>query len=262
MLSTRVRPASVVADPGTTSPAAHVAGVTTRSAARIGAIAGVLGDLVLFVSTLLHPLGADPSDAPAAFAEYAADSLWVWSHLGQFLGFALLAVTLAALASTFEPGRAAWARIGLVGTAAIVAVAAALQAVDGVALKVMVDRWAAAGPDARPVAFEAAFAVRQIEVGFASLLSLISGLTVTVFAVGILGSRRYSRWLGLVGVCGGLGTLAAGLAQATTGFSGPSMTLSMLSSAVLLDWVVLVAISMWRLARSVSTASDDPSSPA
>jgi hypothetical protein len=47
-------------------------------------------------------------------------------------------------------------------------VAATLQAVDGVALKVTVDRWAAATGEARLLAYEAAHAVRQIEIGFAS----------------------------------------------------------------------------------------------
>ena len=29
-------------------------------------------------------MSADPNDAPAAFAEYAADRIWVATHLGQF----------------------------------------------------------------------------------------------------------------------------------------------------------------------------------
>jgi hypothetical protein len=230
---------------------------TSGSLARIGAVAAVLGDLVLFVSTLLHPMGADPNDAPTAFAEYAANSLWVWSHLGQFLGFAVLSIALVALATTLEQGRAAaWARVGLAGTAAIVAVAAALQAVDGVALKTMVDRWAAATGDARVLAYEAAFAVRQIEVGLASLLSLVSGLTVTTFGIAILVSARYPRWLGALGLASGLATVAAGLAQASTGFSGLAMTLSMISSAVLLDWLLLVGVLMWRLARRLPAESN------
>ncbi|TME97405.1 MAG: hypothetical protein E6I40_01510 [Chloroflexi bacterium] len=118
---------------------------TERSLARLGGAAALVGTVLLFGATLLHPLGADPNDAPAAFAEYATDRLWVWTHLGQFLGFALLMAGLAAFGSTFASGAAAaWARIGVIGAAATVAVAAALQAVDGVALKAMVDRWAAA----------------------------------------------------------------------------------------------------------------------
>src|SRR5262249_38474143 len=75
---------------------------------------------------------------------------------------------------------AAWARIGVAGASASVATAAALQAVDGVALKRMVDRWMQASGPARLYAFEGAVAVRQVEIGMASLLSVVFGLTVSV----------------------------------------------------------------------------------
>ena len=209
----------------------------------------MIGALTLFIATLLHPLSADPNDAPAAFAEYAADRLWVASHLGQFLGVAVLAVALVALAAAMEAGApSAWARIGVVGTAASVAGAAALQAVDGVALRMMVGRWAQASGEARAHAFEAAFAVRQIEIGMASLLSVVFGLTISVFGISMLLGRRFPVWLGWLGLLGGLGTVAAGVAQAYTGFSGLAMALSMPASGVLLVWAVVVGAFLWRLA--------------
>lgn len=222
---------------------------TNQPLARLGAIAAIVGAILLFVSTLLHPLDSDPNDPPAAFAEYATDTIWVWSHLGQFLGVALLGIALVALAATFKPGRAAaWGRIGQAGATAIIALAAALQAVDGVALKVMVDRWAAATGDARMLAFEAAFAVRQIEIGLASLLSLLSGITLFVFGVSLVLSSRYPVWMGWVGLLSGLGLVATGLVQASTGFSDLAMTLSMLASSVFLIWAILAGVFMWRLA--------------
>jgi len=135
-------------------------------------------------------------------------------------------------------------------------VAAALQAVDGVALKVMLDRWAAATGEARALAFEAAFAVRQVEIGLASLLSLVSGFTLTVFGVAIAISTRYPTWLGGSGLLGGLGTVAAGAAQASTGLSGLAMTLSMLSSSVLLVWAILAGVLMWRSAPQLAGDCD------
>jgi hypothetical protein len=146
-----------------------VSGQAAMSAhmARLGAVAAVVGALVLFASTMLHPSDANPGNAPVAFAEYATDTLWVWSHLGQFAGLAALGAALVALAATLEPGRASnWGRVAVVGATASVAVAAALQAVDGIALKSMVDRWAAATGQEQRIAFEAALAVRQIEIGF------------------------------------------------------------------------------------------------
>src|SRR5438132_12195487 len=61
---------------------------------RVGAVAAVSGALTLFIATLLHPMNADPNDPAVAFAEYAADQLWVASHLGQFVGVAVLGVAL------------------------------------------------------------------------------------------------------------------------------------------------------------------------
>src|SRR5206468_10518867 len=76
---------------------------TQQHLARIGAVAAMSGAVTLFVATLLHPMSADPNDPPAAFAEYAADRLWVASHLGQFLGVAALGVALVALGRRWKP---------------------------------------------------------------------------------------------------------------------------------------------------------------
>lgn len=222
---------------------------TAKSLARIGTITILIGALLLIAATLLHPLDSDPADAPAAFAEYTADPKYVWTHLGQFAGFAGLGIGLVAFASTFEPGRAAaWAQIGAAGMIASIAVAAALQAVDGVALKAMVDRWATATQEARPLAFEAALAVRWIEIGLAGFLSVLSGLAVFSLGVAILSGARYPTWLGVVGALDGLGMLAAGAAQASMGFSGVAMMLSMVSSSAFLLWAVLAGVLMWRRA--------------
>lgn len=217
--------------------------------ARLGSVAAIGGALLLMITTYLHPVGDDPNDADAAFAEYAADSLWVASHLGQFVAMAMLSVALVALATAIRGGRAeAWARIGLLGVSASLAAAAALQAVDGVALKVVVDRWAHASGELRALAFEAAFAVRQVEIGFASLLSLIFGLTVSVFGIALLLSPRFASWSGWLGLVSGGGTAAAGIAQAYTGFSSLAMSMGMPASLLLLIWAVAIGIRLWHLA--------------
>jgi hypothetical protein len=217
--------------------------------ARLGTVAAVLGALLLFVSTMLHPLAADPNDAEAAFAEYAADRLWVASHLGQFLGICLIGAALVVLTHTMPDGPSrAWAWLGLAGATATVATGAALQAVDGVALKAMVDRWVAAPPTERPLVFEAAFAVRQVEIGLASLLSLLFGLTATVYGIAMIHDERHPTWVGWLGILGGIGTMVAGVVQAYTGFSGLAMAITMPASTLLLIWTVIVGASIWRRA--------------
>src|SRR2546430_11724227 len=81
-----------------------------RSASRIGATCAITGSVLLFVGTYLHPMGADPNQAVAAFTEYAADHLWVESHLTQLAGVSLMVAALLLLAQQLRMGSGtAWA---------------------------------------------------------------------------------------------------------------------------------------------------------
>jgi uncharacterized membrane protein (DUF2068 family) len=132
---------------------------------------------------------------------------------------------------------------------ASLALAAALQAVDGVALKRMVDAWAAAPAEHERAAFHAAFAVRQIEIGLASMLSLLLGVTAVLYGVVLLVDRTYPRWLGGLAIAGGLPTAVAGVAIAYTGFSDLAMSINMPANVVLLLWMLLLGRCMWRRAE-------------
>src|SRR5215213_11990526 len=115
---------------------------------------------------------------PPAFAEYAATRSWVAVHLVQLAGIVLLVLALISLSRLISGSSdTIWGHVGVVFAAASLAIAGALQAVDGIALKVMVDRWPAASGTQEEMLFAAAFAVRQIEVGFAGILSLFLGVT-------------------------------------------------------------------------------------
>jgi hypothetical protein len=63
-----------------------------RSESRIAATCAIAGSLLLVVGTYLHPMKADANDAVAAFTEYAADHIWVASHLTQLVGVTLMAL--------------------------------------------------------------------------------------------------------------------------------------------------------------------------
>jgi hypothetical protein len=106
---------------------------------------------------------ADPNEVVAAFTEYAADHLWVASHLTQLAGVALMVAALLFLARQLEAANGTgWPRVAAAGAIASLAMAAAVQAVDGIALKAMVDTWAIAPTTQKEAAFYATFAVRQV----------------------------------------------------------------------------------------------------
>jgi hypothetical protein len=172
---------------------------------KIGAILAIGGTMLLFTGSALHPMDADPADAVAAFTEYAADPMWVASHLVQLAGIALMVAALLLLSQQLEAaGARVWPRLASGTAAAALAVSAALQAVDGIALKVMVDAWAAAPSAQKETAFYAAFAVRQVEIGLASVVSLMFGLTAALYGVALLGDRQYPKWLAALAFAGGL----------------------------------------------------------
>ncbi|MBI3801115.1 MAG: hypothetical protein HY268_29610 [Deltaproteobacteria bacterium] len=218
-----------------------------RSASRMAATCAIAGSLLLFVGTYLHPLSADPNEAVAAFTEYAADHLWVASHLTQLAGITLMVAALLFLAQQLEEeSGTGWARIAAGGAIASLAVATALQAVDGVALKHMVDAWTAAPAAQKEGVFYAAFAVRQVEIGLASMLSLLMGLTVTVYGVALLVDHTYPQWVGGLAIVGGVPTMVAGVVMAYTGFSGLAMAINMPASSLLLVWMLILGGYMWR----------------
>jgi hypothetical protein len=168
-----------------------------------------------------------------------------------------MGTALVALAATLGMGRpAAWGRIGLTGALLSMAVYAANQAVDGVSNHVMVHRLAAASAETRPLVFEAAFAVRQIEVGLTSYFSLVFGVTLGIFGLAMLFSSCYPNWLAIVGLLAGVGTMLIGMEQAAHGFSDLALNLFMVMGLVDLAWVALSGVFMWRLAPRLSAAGD------
>jgi hypothetical protein len=223
---------------------------------RVGGIGAILGVIVLVAATMLHPMNAHPSDAEAAFAEYALDRYWVATHLGQLVGAVLIASGFVSLSWKLRAGRAgAWAFLAGFAAVASMSLAAALQAVDGVALKFMVDRWSSAAPEARAAVFEAAFGVRQIEIGLASLMEAFFGLTVILYGVAIVFSSTAPRWLGIFAVLGGAAMLTSSVVQAHTGFTDIATGMTMPSTLLVLLWCICVGVFLLRSAGSVDHAA-------
>lgn len=215
----------------------------TVPASRMGPLAAISGAVLLLVGTYLHPSSADPNIPSEAFAEYAAARGWVTIHLLQLLGVILIVTALVLLSRQLADGPAGeWATLGMAGAIGSLAVASALQAVDGIALKVMVDSWAGAPEPEKITRFQAAFAVRRIEIGLASMTGLLFGLTALIFGIALWLDRRLPRWMGVVAIVGGPAVAAAGVLFAYMGFSRLAMDINMPSSSLLILWLILMGI--------------------
>jgi len=214
---------------------------------RAGATCAISGGLLLVVGTCLHPVPAEPNDAAQAFAVYVADRSWVAGHFMQLAGIVLALAALIILAQQLETGRSRfWSRPASAGAIASMAQAVALQAVDGIALRAMIRNWATAAATQKDIAFQSVFAVRQLEIGLASVPSLLLGATAILYGVALLDGHMYPKWLGVLAIVGGVPTSLSGVLMAYSGFSDLEMAIDMPASLILVTWVMALGILLWR----------------
>jgi hypothetical protein len=222
---------------------------------RLAAVAAPLGILVQFVATAFHG-GHDPGDLPRVLPDYADNAGWLAVHLAQFAGVALATTAFVALSRLLAQDRrqsAALARLGLVAAVVALAVYAANQAVDGVAIKFVADTYVSAAPADRADALLVAEAVRHVELGLTSLFELNLGTALVLFGLAMTWSVTHPTWLGLVAVADGLGWVVVAVVLAARGFevstSGPALAVVYLLGL----WLIAVAVLLWRNASPTRT---------
>jgi hypothetical protein len=220
--------------------------VVERTLLRTGAVSAPLGVITLYVADAFHG-GHNPADLEATLPEYAANANWEAIHIAQFLGYVLVFVGLVALYRSIAEGRgAALARLGYVTAVLATAIYAVNQAVDGVAVKFVADEWVSAPPAEKADAFRVAEAVRHIEIGTSSFAELTLGAALLLYGLAIALSDAYPGWLGWAAVAVGLGWIVLGLLVAHNGFT--QVTLTMVVSAMLGLWLLVLAVFLWRKA--------------
>ncbi len=220
--------------------------VGERALLRIGAVSAALGVITLFVADAFHG-GHDPADLEATLPEYAANANWEVVHIGQFLGYALILISLVALYRSITEGRGvALARLGYVTVVLATAVYAVNQAVDGVAIKFVADEWVSASAAEQANTFRIAQAVRHIEIGLSSYAELIMGAALFLYGLAIALSDVYPKLLGWAAVVVGIGWVVLGLLVAHSGFT--QVDLTMLLSVLLALWLLVLAVFLWRKA--------------
>jgi hypothetical protein len=234
------QPTAAPAEPGRLS--------TSSGPLRLAATLAFAGFVVSVVAGLFHAESASANDHPATFAEYARSGIWTAVHLGQFVGMALLIAGLLVLLVTLkEPdGAMAWtARFGAVAAIGALVLYAALQAVDGVALKHAVDAWAAAAEPEKAARFATAEGIRWLEWGMRSYQSFMLGAALLLTGAVVVRARRVSRLIGYLMALSGLAYLAQGWIIGAEGFSPANAIPTLAGIVLILVWTVWLLLSAW-----------------
>jgi hypothetical protein len=163
-----------------------------------------------------HPTGAE-DDHEAIFREYAASDAWEATHLAEFV---LVLVALAGLLVLCRALRPETPYLALLAASALIATGAtwaALQAVDGVALKQAVDAWVDASGTEEATRFADAETARWLEWGLQSYFRVLLGVAFLLLGSAAVVSRLVPSWLGALLALGGLLSLAIGFSVAYAG---------------------------------------------
>ena len=213
---------------------------------RLSAVLLLVGQLLYIVITQFHT-GGEANNHPLTFGRYAGSGDWTGVHVGQFAAMAVIIAGLVVLYFVLDvrTGAAAWlARLG--AASAVVALYAALQAVDGVGNKQADAAWVNAPSAQKAARFASAEAMRWLEWGMRSYHDYALGLALLLFAAAAAAVRSV-RIPGMVAYLMGLSGityLVQGWVVGSQGFSGRDTYMILLAwalSLISMIWLVIVA---------------------
>ncbi|MGN7200038.1 hypothetical protein [Arthrobacter sp. SAFR-044] len=215
----------------------------------------IAGVAVSIVAGLFHAESHDANDHVASFTAYANSGPWTAVHLGQFLGMALVCAGLVSLWTAVDVSRhaLAWtARFGVLSAAAALALYAALQAVDGVALKQAVDAWLAAPEPEKAARFATAEGIRWLEWGMRSYQNFMLGTALVLFGIVVAGTHHVSRVIGYLMALSGLAYLAQGWIIGASGFSAANSLPTLVGIVAIVAWTVWLFVSALRMKETTT----------
>lgn len=216
---------------------------------RLPALLLLAGQVLYIAATLLHA-GGDANNHRSIFEIYAHDQIWTAVHLGQFAAMAVLLgglLSLFAVLDTPDGRSSSLYQCGRAATIAAFVLYGVLQAVDGVALKQVVEAWNSAPVTEKAARFASAEAVRWLEWGvrsyhdFALCLALLAG----AFSV-----SRLRHWVpGLAMHLSAAAYFAQGWLAGSEGFSAAQ------SNAIVIGWACNLVWMLWLLVMSFRSTS-------
>lgn len=221
---------------------------------RVGSVAGIMGALLGMVGNLVHPV--TPSGDPEGIARTIAESgMWIVDHLVIVVGLILMLGGLVAISRSLEIEGdlpQALSRLGQAAAIAGITVGVILVTLDGVAAKHLADAWASATGDEKVTALQVVISEETFNFALAALFNILfAGVTFILFGLAVASSHEYPRWLGLVVVVAGAGSIVVGLIQAYVGEStSATRTLTIIFPTVITLWLAQMGVLVLRRVAS------------
>jgi hypothetical protein len=182
-----------------------------RKSLLFSALLIIAGEVVYGVAQVFH--AESGTTALEVFNSYANSPVWAIVHEFQFAGSAIVIFGVLALFFALDVNsgiRGLLNRFAAATAVAALALNGVLYAVDGVALKQAVDAWVSAPASQQAALYAVVQGIRGLEWGMRSYVGFATGLTLVLFAVVIVWTRRISRPVGYIMGLSGLVYVASG----------------------------------------------------
>lgn len=227
-----------------------------RTLLRVGAVSAVLGTVANVVASAGH--GDLPETGTHAALGFVAErDTWSLVHLTSIFAVLLWLVAFVALSGSMPRGAARLlARFGLVSISIGAALHVVFFSIDGYALKVAADAWAAASGSERESLLQAGDLVLLLQNSqFVSAIALVLGLPFVLFGLAVAFSRAYPAWLGWVGAAAGAGAFFTGVTRFVQLELVPDPVLFGVFGLGVSLWMASMGALMWKRAGKFSRAN-------
>jgi vacuolar-type H+-ATPase subunit I/STV1 len=224
---------------------------------RLGGWAAIVGSILGGVGNAIHPV--TPENDPVGVARVIADSAaWTVIHVAIVVGIALMLAGLVAIAArTTRALSRVLARLAVLSATVGVTIGLLLVILDGVAARQLAQEWAEAGRGSA-TALANVHVNETINFPLASRFNLVfAGATIILLGLAhaLDGSDRTSS--GWIAVAAGLGSIAAGCAQAFIGEpTQVSRVLTIIGPTVITLWVAGYGVALVRDAKRLRATTD------
>lgn len=221
-----------------------------RALFRIGAVALILGAIVVIVAFLLHPRTLGPGSEAQTARMIAQSGLWIGTHVGVLLGFWILLGGVLALGRSITGAPAeAWAWLARAAALVSAAAVGGLSAVDGLARKTSALAVQELGSDYAATVRDFTL-VEAVNMGFFGVFVLaLFGVTLLLLGVALAAGRSYPQVMGWLAIVLGLVGGYTGLHILYRGDTVFVQWAFPIVAALSMLWFIVMAFLLWGRAR-------------
>jgi hypothetical protein len=218
---------------------------------KVAAGLAMLGAFLGLIANSLHPHLTNPT-VEEFLAHVAARPDWTLLHLTIILSIiCILGGLFGIYRSILNEPAVDLARLGFALAVVGTTLVAVNVASDGMAMKYIANQWAGSSAADQAALLPAATVLDKVNLSFYTIwIFLFLGLPFALYSLALLRSTVYPRWLGWLGLLGGVGCAVVGMMQYVGGETTLLTTLFLVFSIDITIWVFVMGLFLWRKAAA------------